>query len=184
MSIFNIENQGFIIWLTGLSGAGKTTIAYDLQEELLKLGIKAFILDGDNLRQGLCSDLSFSNQDRIENMRRIRELAKLFLDAQIFTICAFISPFKTDREKIKNLIGKSNFIEIYCKCPLEICEKRDPKGHYKKARSGYIKDFTGISSPYEEPEDPEIILQTDKYSQKDCLAKIIDFLKQKNILKF
>ncbi len=174
-------HKGIVLWLTGLSGSGKSTLANALNEVLHKKGISTFLLDGDNIRHGLCSDLGFSDKDREENIRRIGEVANLFMNAGIVTITAFVSPFKSDREKVRNIIGK-DFVEIFCSANLEICEKRDTKGLYKKARLGEIKDFTGISSPYESPSDPEIIVDTGSLDLNKSVKKIIDYLLEKRVL--
>ncbi len=171
------------LWFTGLSGSGKSTLAVELEAELYKMGIHTYILDGDNVRHGLNRGLTFSDEDREENIRRIGEVAKLFVDAGIIVLSAFISPFKKDREQVRSLLGKNEFIEVFVNANLETCEARDPKGLYKKARKGEIKEFTGISSPYEEPENPEIIVNNGLNSdlQKN-VSQIIDFLKTKEII--
>src|SRR5580698_7606807 len=153
-------HSGGVIWLTGLSGSGKSTIAVELEHELFKAGRQAYILDGDNIRHGLCSDLGFSPRDRTENIRRIGEVARLFADAGIICIAAFISPYRGDRDLARKIAQPGKFIEIYLNVPLEVCEQRDPKGLYARARAGEIKDFTGISAPYEPPLKPEIELHT------------------------
>ncbi|HEY0454805.1 MAG TPA: adenylyl-sulfate kinase [Verrucomicrobiae bacterium] len=169
-------HPGCIIWLTGLSGSGKSTIATEVERELFNLGKHAYVLDGDNVRHGLCSDLSFSPHDRKENIRRVGEVAKLFADAGIIVITAFISPYRSDRELVRNMIKEGRFIEAYVNAPLEICEQRDVKGLYAKARANEIKEFTGVSAPYEPPLNPEITLETDKLSATECVAKILDYL--------
>ncbi len=175
-------HKSVILWFTGLSGSGKSTIAHALEEELYKRGIHTYILDGDNVRSGLNSDLGFSEEDRKENIRRIGEVAKLFIDAGVLTMVAAISPYKRDREFVRNLVEPGEFVEIYVKCPLEVCETRDPKGLYKKARQGIIKNFTGIDDPYEEPENPEIVVETDKETVEEAVAKIIRFLEERQII--
>jgi adenylylsulfate kinase len=170
-----------VIWFTGLSGSGKSTLANALESKLFELGYKTYVLDGDNVRMGLNKDLGFSNEDRKENIRRISEVANLFSDSGTLTLTAFISPFIEDREIARNIIGE-NFIEVWVKANLEVCEERDPKGLYKKARAGEIKNFTGIDSPYESPENPELIIETDKLDIEQSIDTIIDYLKQKNIL--
>ncbi|WP_132747200.1 adenylyl-sulfate kinase [Scopulibacillus darangshiensis] len=167
-----------ILWFTGLSGSGKSTIANLLEQNLHKYRKSTYLLDGDNIRHGLNSDLSFNSEDRKENIRRIGEVAKLFVDSGIITLVSFISPYKADRKIVRNLVQDKEFIEIYIKCPLDICEQRDPKGLYKRARKGEIKNFTGISSPYEKPEDPEIILETEKETKETAVDKIIKYLKE------
>jgi adenylyl-sulfate kinase len=171
-----------VIWLTGLSGAGKSTLANELEFMLNRNGVHTFLLDGDNVRHGLNSDLEFSPEDREENIRRIGEVAKLFTDAGLVVIVAFISPYKKDRRRARSLVGKEEFVEVYVKCPLEVAEARDPKNLYKKARAGVIKEFTGISAPYEEPENPEIIIETDKLSVQESVSRILDYLIKKNII--
>jgi adenylylsulfate kinase len=173
-----------ILWFTGLSGSGKTTLANNVEYRLNKIHqTHTYILDGDNIRTGLNMDLGFTDTDRYENIRRIGEVARLFVDAGILVLTAFISPFRIDRDRVRALLKSGDFVEIFVQCPLEICEQRDPKGLYKKARQGIIKDFTGIDSPYEPPVSPELILQTDQMSIAECTEKIIQYLQQKNILK-
>ena len=174
-------HKGFVIWFTGLSGSGKSTLANALNEDLYAQKISTYLLDGDNIRYGLCKDLGFSDKDREENIRRIGEVANLFMNAGIVTITAFVSPFKSDREKVRKIIGK-DFIEIFCAASLDICEKRDTKGLYKKARLGEIRDFTGISSPYEIPNDPEIMLDTGSLELNDSVRQIMKYLSEKNLL--
>lgn len=153
-------HRGAILWFTGLSGAGKSTLAHAVEEQLHQMGCRTFVLDGDNVRHGLCGDLGFSEKDRMENIRRIGEVTKLFMEAGVIVLTAFISPFRADRDKVRAMVGAGDFYEIYCQCPLELCEQRDVKGLYKKARSGEIQQFTGISSPYEPPLNPELIVDT------------------------
>lgn len=169
-------NKAKLLWFTGISGSGKSTIANELEKELFSQGIRTFILDGDNIRHGLNNDLGFSDADRVENIRRVSEVAKLMLDAGIMVISSFISPFISDREMVKKLIGEEDFTEVFINTPLEIAEQRDPKGLYRKARSGLIPNFTGISSPYEAPESPGIEIDTTKISSKESASKILDFL--------
>ena len=176
-------HKSIIIWFTGLSGSGKSTLAYALEDILHKEKIRTFVLDGDYIRQGLCKDLGFSNADRIENIRRIGEVSKLMMEAGPIVLAAFISPFKQDRKVVRELVSKGDFIEIFCDSPLAICESRDVKGLYKKARSGEIPEFTGISSPYENPDNPELILDTNKLSVEECLKKIISYLSQRHIIR-
>jgi len=164
-----------VIWLTGLSGAGKSTIATELEGELFNKGIMTYVLDGDNIRHGLNGDLGFAPEDRVENIRRVGELAKLFYDAGIVVIVAFISPYHSDRSKARKLVGE-DFVEVYLKCSLEECERRDTKGLYKKARRGEIKDFTGISAPYERPDNPEIVVDTEHTGVRECLRTILGTL--------
>jgi adenylylsulfate kinase len=172
-----------ILWFTGLSGSGKSTIANAVSKKLFDLGIQNYVLDGDNIRHGLNKDLGFSVEDRTENIRRIGEVAKLFVDSGQFVLTAFISPFAQDRQLVRNLVEKDEFIEIYVKCPLEECERRDPKGLYKKARNGEIRDFTGIDSPYEAPVSPELILETDRYTIDECANQVLAYLRNRNFIK-
>lgn len=169
-------HPGLVVWLTGLSGAGKSTVATELERELFNLGKQAYVLDGDNVRHGLCSDLAFSPQDRRENIRRVGEVAKLFADAGMICITAFISPYRSDRELVRNMALDGQFIEVYVNAPLDICEQRDPKGLYAKARANEVKEFTGISAPYEPPASPELELRTDQLSVSDAVTKILDYL--------
>ena len=175
-------HKGMVLWFTGLSGSGKSTLANALNEALHLRGISTYVLDGDNIRHGLCKDLGFSDSDREENIRRIGEVANLFMNAGIVAITAFVSPFKADRDKVRTIIGSNDFIEIYCAANLSVCEKRDTKGLYKKARLGEIKDFTGISSPYEIPEKPEIIIDTGNIGLTDSVQKIITYLDKEFLL--
>ncbi|QCT94709.1 adenylyl-sulfate kinase [Caminibacter mediatlanticus TB-2] len=178
-----IKNQkGCVIWLTGLSGSGKSTIANELEYELNKMKYHTYLLDGDNIRSGLNSDLSFNENDRKENIRRISEVAKLFVDSGIITITAFISPFIKDREKAKKIIGVENFIEVFIDTPLEECIKRDPKGLYKKALDGKIKNFTGIDQKYEKPINPNIHIDTIKEDLNISINKIINYLDKKGYI--
>ena len=171
-----LGQKGLVLWFTGLSGSGKSTIANALEEKLHKSKKLTYLLDGDNVRHGLCSDLGFSLEARTENIRRIGELTKLFVDSGIITLATFVSPLRSDREKVRDLLGK-DFLEVYVKCSLETCEERDPKDLYKKARDGQIKNFTGIDSPYEEPKDAEIVLDTDVSDIDQCVEQIIAYLK-------
>lgn len=175
-------HRSAILWFTGLSGAGKSTLANALEQQLFNLGKNSYVLDGDNVRHGLNKGLGFSDEDRKENIRRIGEVAKLFVDAGTIVCTAFISPFKEDRNRVRELVEDGEFIEVYVRCSLEACEERDPKGLYKKARSGEIPEFTGISSPYEEPESPEMIIDSDKQSIEQSVEMILAYLKQREIL--
>lgn len=170
------KHKPTIIWFTGLSGAGKSTLAYKLSEVLFNRKVQSYVLDGDNVRQGLNNNLGFSPEDREENIRRIGEVAKLFVDAGFIAISAFISPYNKDRQRNRDIVGRGEFIEVYVKCPLEVCEERDVKGMYKKAREGIIKQFTGISAPYEAPEKPEIVVETDKLDVDECIEVILNYL--------
>jgi bifunctional enzyme CysN/CysC len=169
-------HPGLVVWLTGLSGSGKSSIATELERELFNLGKQAYVLDGDNIRHGLCSDLAFTPQDRRENIRRVGEVSKLFAEAGMICITAFISPYKSDRELVRNMVLDGRFIEVFVDAPLDVCEQRDPKGLYAKARSNEIKEFTGITAPYEAPEKPELHLHTDKMSVSEAVAHILDYL--------
>ena len=162
-----------ILWFTGLSGAGKSTLAHAVEKSLHERGYRTFVLDGDNVRHGFCSDLGFSQQDRVENIRRIGEVAKLFMEAGVVVLTAFISPFRADRDKVRTLVNPGDFMEVYCNVSLEVCEERDVKGIYQKARSGQIAEFTGISSPYEAPLNPEITVNTGTDDVDACVAQIV-----------
>lgn len=171
-----------ILWFTGLSGAGKSTLANAVEERLYQLGHRTYVLDGDNIRHGLCKDLGFSDNDRTENIRRIGEVAKLFVDGGTILLTAFISPFRSDRNAVRALVEDGDFVEIYVKCDLSICEERDVKGLYKKARAGEIPFFTGISSPYEEPLNPEIVVDTGAQSLGASVDQVITALRARNII--
>ena len=177
-----LNQKSCILWFTGLSGSGKSTIANEVEIELAKRGKSTYLLDGDNVRHGLNKDLGFLETDRIENIRRIGEVSKLFVDAGLIVITAFISPFKSDRQIARSLVDYDEFIEIFIDTPLEVCEQRDPKGLYKKARDGAIKNFTGIDSPYEIPESPQIHIETSKLSMEDCVQVIIKYLEKNGYL--
>jgi len=170
------------LWFTGLSGSGKSTLAHAVEERLHLMGCRTYVFDGDNVRHGLCSDLGFSREDRAENLRRIAEMVKLFVDAGVISLTAFISPLEEDRKKVKEIIGPEDVIEIFCNCPLEICEQRDVKGLYKKAREGKIKNYTGISAPYEPPENPDLELFTGYQSIDECIERIIKELVRRGII--
>lgn len=170
----NLKQKGLVLWFTGLSGSGKSTIAVEVEKQLYEQGYATYLLDGDNVRHGLNSNLGFSDEDREENLRRIREVAALFKDAGLITLVSFISPFRKSREEARKLIGEENFIEIYIKADIETCSKRDPKGLYEKALKGEIPEFTGISSPYEEPENPEILVDTRVLSIDESVAGIVE----------
>ncbi|WP_240702909.1 adenylyl-sulfate kinase [Cohnella luojiensis] len=177
------NHKSCVLWLTGLSGSGKSTVADALDKYFYENEIKSYVLDGDNIRLGLNKNLGFSSADRTENIRRVGEVSKLFVDAGTISIAAFISPFMDDRNEVRRLFGEGEFIEVYIKCPIDICEKRDPKGLYKKAREGILQEFTGISSPYEEPNDSEVVVQTDKYSIEESVQMIVEYLMKKKIIK-
>ena len=174
-------HKGAVLWFTGLSGAGKSTLAHAVEERLHEMGLHTYVMDGDNVRHGLCGDLGFSDIARRENIRRIAEVSKLFADAGMVVITAFISPFREDRAVARNLLG-ADFHEIYCRCSLEVCESRDVKGLYKRARAGEIKDFTGISSPYEEPFSPELVVDTDQSSLDECVGQVLEALSLQQII--
>ncbi len=170
-----LNQQPLIIWLTGLSGSGKSTIADLLEQELAAAGYHTYLLDGDNIRHGLNKNIDFTDEGRKENIRRIGEVAKLFLDAGVIVITAFISPFQEDRDTVRHLVEPNEFVEVFVSCPLEICEKRDVKGLYAKARKGEIPNFTGISSPFEVPAHPEVTVHTDQQDLTACVNQILDF---------
>ncbi|MDH3922674.1 MAG: adenylyl-sulfate kinase [Desulfobulbaceae bacterium] len=175
------RHRSVILWFTGLSGSGKSTVAHAVEEELHQAGCRTFVFDGDNVRHGLCANLSFSEDDRHENIRRIGEMAKLFLEAGVIAMTAFISPFRTDREGVRALVSENDFIEIFCDSPLAVCEERDVKGLYKRARKGEIKNYTGISSPYEAPEHPDLTLDTAGDSVETNVEKVLNFLEERHI---
>lgn len=177
-----LGQKGIILWFTGLSASGKSTLAHAIEEKLFESGHLSYVLDGDNIRHGLNKNLGFSPEDREENIRRIGEVSKLFCDVGVIAMTAFISPYRSDRDNARNLAEKGKFIEIYVKVPLEVAEKRDPKGLYKKARAGEIKEFTGIDAPYEEPLNPELVIDTSKYSLLESTSIVIDFLRDKKII--
>ena len=177
------NHKSVVIWFTGLSGSGKSTLAHSVEEVLFSKGCKTYVLDGDNVRHGLTSNLGFSNEDRKENIRRIGEVTKLMMEAGLIVMTAFISPFREDRIAVRNLISDGDFIEIYCKASLETCEARDLKGLYKRARLGEIKNYTGINSPYEIPDNPELIIDIDKESLEESVSKIVSFLQTKSIVR-
>jgi len=176
------SHKSVVIWFTGLSGSGKSTLAHSVEETLHNLDCRTFVLDGDNVRHGLSSNLTFSDDDRKENIRRIGEAANLMMEAGVIAMTAFISPFKKDRNLVRQLLSQGDFIEIYCKASLETCESRDVKGLYKRARAGEIKNYTGIDSPYEAPENPELVIDTEGELLEESVAKVIDFLKSEKII--
>lgn len=176
-------HSSVILWFTGLSGAGKSSLAHAVEEELHQLGCRTFVFDGDNVRHGLCADLGFSAEDRVENIRRVGEMAKLFVETGVIALTAFISPFLSDRDRVRSLVPHGDFLEIYCHCPLEICEQRDVKGLYKRARAGKIKDFTGISSPYEDPVDPELTVETGTLTMEESVAQVMQLLRHRGIVQ-
>lgn len=176
------EHRGAIIWFTGYSGAGKSTLAHAVEEALHQRGCRTFVLDGDNVRHGLCGDLGFTSEDRIENIRRVGEVAKLFMEAGVIVLTAFISPFRADRQRVRGMVAHGEFIEVYCDSPIEVCETRDVKGLYKKARAGQISDFTGISSPYELPSKPELTVNTGVDGLSECVAQVLDEMVQRGVV--
>lgn len=175
-------HKSVIVWFTGLSGSGKSTLAHAVEERLHQIGCRTFVFDGDNVRHGLCGDLDFSEEDRRENIRRIGEMAKLFVEAGVIALTAFISPFRADRLKVRNLTAPGEFIEIFCRCPIEVCEQRDVKGLYRRARAGEIRNFTGISSPYEEPENPELDVDTGSMPLDQCVDQVIGYLQDRGVI--
>ncbi|GED15040.1 adenylyl-sulfate kinase [Aneurinibacillus migulanus] len=176
-------HKSVVLWFTGLSGAGKSTLANEVERRLYEKGVRTYLLDGDNIRHGINKDLGFSPEDRTENIRRIGEVSKLFVDAGVVVLTAFISPYRADRELARSLVEADEFIEVYVKCAIEECENRDPKGLYKKAKAGEIPEFTGISAPYEEPENPELIVTTDAQSLDVCAEQVVEYLKKKIIFE-
>ena len=178
-----LGQRGVTLWFTGLSGAGKSTLAVAVEEALHKLGNLTYILDGDNIRSGINNNLSFSPEDRKENIRRIAEIAKLFREAGVITLTAFISPYREDRQLARDLAGSDDFIEVFADASLDSCEERDPKGLYKKARAGQIPEFTGISAPYEAPEDPELHIRTDQHSIEECVEMVLSYLRDKKLIQ-
>ena len=175
-------HRGAVLWFTGLPSSGKSTIAHDVEEKLHRMRCRTFVLDGDNVRHGLCGDLGFSDSEREENIRRIGEVSKLFVEAGVLVLTAFVSPFQRDRERARGLLLHGDFLEIHCRCPVETCERRDPKGHYQLARQGKLKGFTGISAPYEEPASPELVLDTSVLSVEESVAKVLELLRSRAII--
>jgi adenylylsulfate kinase len=176
------RHKGIVLWFTGLLSSGKSTLAHEVERRLFERGCNSYVLDGDNIRHGLNKNLGFSPEDRKENIRRLGEVAKLFADACVIAITAFISPYREDRDQARALNTTGRFIEAYCKCSVNECEKRDPKGLWQKARKGELKEFTGVSAPYEEPPTPEIIVETDKCSLEECAEQIISYLEKKDLV--
>jgi len=166
------------IWMTGLPASGKSTLAVALEQALWDRGVHSYVLDGDNIRHGLNKDLGFSPEARAENIRRIGEVAKLFTNAGVINVTAFISPYRADRDQARKIMEQGEFLEVFVDCPVEVCEQRDPKGHYRKARAGEMKEFTGISAPYEPPLSPDVVVRTDKMSEAECVAHILGYLEQ------
>jgi len=176
------KHKSFVLWFTGLSGSGKSTLANAVEKELFDMDYNVTVLDGDNVRHGLCSDLTFSEEDRNENMRRIGEVAKLFVESGTIVLAAFVSPYREDREKVRSRLPHGDFYEVYCECDLEVCEERDPKGLYKKARNGEIANFTGISAPYEAPIKPDMTVNSNKLSVDEEVAHIISNIRSKRLI--
>ena len=176
------NHKSVVLWFTGLSGSGKSTLAHAVEEELHQIGCRTIVLDGDNVRHGLCKDLDFSDESRKENIRRIGEVAKLFIESGVITLTAFISPFKEERDKVRKLLANQDLIEIYVKCSISVCEARDVKGMYKKAKANEIKNFTGISSPYEAPESPDLIVDTDQETLDESVDKVLGVLINRGII--
>lgn len=175
-------HRGCILWFTGLSGAGKSTLAHAVEETLHQRGCRTFVLDGDNVRHGLCGDLGFSPEDRVENIRRVGEIAKLFMEAGVIVLTAFISPFREDRERVRGMVEHGDFMEIFCDSQIEVCESRDVKGLYKKARAGQIQEFTGISSPYEVPDNPELTVNTGEVELELCVQQVLQGMLHRGIV--
>ena len=171
-----------VVWFTGLPGAGKSTIAHEVEHKLFIRGCRTFVLDGDNVRHGLCSNLGFSEADRRENIRRVGEIAKLFREAGMIVLCAFISPLRDSRARVREMISPDAFIEVYCKCPIEVCERRDAKGFYARAKKGEIKDYTGISAPYEEPFNPDLVIDTATDTVESCAEQVIQILQRRGVI--
>ena len=176
------KHKSGVVWLTGCPASGKSTIAHHMERELFDRGVYCYVLDGDNVRHGINSDLGFSREDRRQNLRRIGEVAKLFVDAGIVVLAAFVSPFREDRDTVREIVGPEFFFEVYVKCSIETCEMRDPKGQYKKARAGLIKEYTGVSAPYEVPLNPEIILDTEELDVESSVRKVLEFLDAKKFI--
>jgi adenylylsulfate kinase len=174
-------HRAVVLWFTGLSGSGKSTLAHAVEEELHKRDCRTMVLDGDNVRHGLCGDLGFSDDDRRENLRRIGEVSKLYLEAGVMTLTAFISPFRQERRNVRGLLPHGDFLEVFCDSAIDVCEHRDVKGLYKKARAGEIPHFTGISSPYEVPENPELVVDTGSSSLEDSVAQVLAFMEERGV---
>jgi adenylylsulfate kinase len=175
-------HKGAVIWFTGLSASGKSTIAYIVEKQLHERGCSTYVLDGDNVRHGLCSDLTFCPEDRGENIRRIGEMVRLFVDAGIIVLTAFISPYRQDRQQVRSLLSDGQFLEIHVDCPPEVCATRDQKGIYQKAQAGIIKEFTGISAPYEPPENPELVIQSDEEDAKVAAVKVVELIEKSGVV--
>jgi adenylylsulfate kinase len=176
-------HRGVILWFTGLSGSGKSTLAHAVEDRLHRRRCRSFVLDGDNVRHGLCGDLGFSVRDRQENIRRIGEVAKLFMDAGMIVLTAFISPYRADRMRVREMVEVGDFLEIYCNAQIDVCESRDVKGMYKKARAGQIAEFTGVSSPYEVPERPDLVVETGRLALDECVSQIVGELERRGVIE-
>lgn len=176
-------HRGVILWFTGLSGAGKSTLAHTVEEALHQRGCRTFVMDGDNVRHGLSGDLGFSHEARVENIRRVGEVAKLFMEAGVIVLTAFISPYRADRERVRGMVAHGDFMEIYCDSPIEVCESRDVKGLYKKARAGLIPEFTGVSAPYEAPSSAELTVKTGEADVKTCMHLTIELLRNRQVIR-
>ena len=176
-------HKSAVLWFTGLSGSGKSTVCHVVEERLHQQDCRTFVMDGDNVRHGLCGDLGFSNEDRKENIRRIGEVSKLFVETGTIVLTAFISPFREDREKVRGLMPHGDFLEIYVDCPIDVCESRDVKGLYKRARAGEVNEFTGISSPYESPRKPELTVNTDQQTLEESVEFVIQLLVERDIIQ-
>jgi adenylylsulfate kinase len=174
-----MQQRALLVWFTGLSGSGKSTLAVQLEAQLHERGFKTYLLDGDNIRAGLNKDLNFTDEGRIENIRRIGEVAKLMLDAGVVVLSAFISPFQSDRDQVRQIIGNDAYVEVFVDAPIELCEQRDVKGLYKKARAGEVKNFTGIDSPYEKPQHPDVVIETGSLSVDESVGKLLSFIEPK-----
>ncbi len=175
------KHKSVVVWFTGLSGAGKSTLAHALEERLYQMVCRTYVFDGDNVRHGLCNDLGFSDADRTENIRRIGEMSRLTVDAGVITLTAFISPIEKDRNWVRNLFASGDFIEVYCRCSLKVCEERDVKGLYKRARAGEVADFTGISSVYDEPKNPELIIDTNNLTIDESVSRIVALMEERGV---
>ena len=178
-----LKQRATLVWFTGLSGSGKSTLAVQLEAQLHALGFKTYLLDGDNVRAGLNKDLTFTDAGRVENIRRIGEVSKLMLDAGVIVLSAFISPFQADRSQVRDIVGAENYIEVFVDAPIEVCEQRDVKGLYKKARAGEVKNFTGIDSPYERPEKADVVVRTHETSVDESLTLLLNYIKPRITLK-
>jgi adenylylsulfate kinase len=175
-------HRGAVLWFTGLPSSGKSTIAHAAEEHLHRIGCRTFVLDGDNVRHGLCGDLGFSGEDRAENIRRVGEVTKLFVEAGTIVLTAFVSPFRRDRMRARGILRPGEFLEVFCQCPPEVCAQRDPKGHYQRAREGRIENFTGVSAPYEEPSGCELVLRTNELSVGESVERVLVLLRDRGII--